>query len=87
MYSVAIWECRKRAAQLALAIAVLLTAVSPAFSQLYSFTKATTSRAAREDAIRGIPFRSLSQGSSTPHLRCRSQTYYVSANARDDDSM
>lgn len=44
-------------------VALLLVAASSSdtFAQLYSFKSATTSRAAKEDAIRGIPFQSLSQ--------------------------
>lgn len=63
MQSVAAWEYRKRAARIVagIVLSIAFGFGSTAFGQVYSFTKATTSRAAREDAIRGIPFRSLSQ--------------------------
>lgn len=62
MQSVAVWENRRSTAQFSLWIVFLIAfGSSTAMGQLYSFSKATTGRAAREDAIRGIPFRSLSQ--------------------------
>lgn len=66
MQSVVKWQWRQAArvvssCLLPATVVMLVSFVAtPAQSQLYSFTKATTSRAAKEDAIRGIPFNSLS---------------------------
>ncbi len=62
MHCGAIWCYRSCAARVAATVAILISSVSLVHGQkVYSFTKATTSRAAREDAVRGIPFRNLSQ--------------------------
>lgn len=59
------WRCPAQLVQVC-AFAIFAICMSTQFSstcygQLYSYTKATTNRAAREDAIRGIPFHNLSQ--------------------------
>lgn len=61
MRGLARWVGKRSAIFALFALLLLLVANQPSQAQLYSYKKATTSRAAREDAIRGIPFRSLSQ--------------------------